>query len=107
MSFAGLLNQTISVKNPTATRDKSGLPGVGSSTDMAARVQRVNKVIVTAEREREPIDLIVYTAGAIAKGAQITYDGVKYRAMARSDVVGAEGNLHHYKVMAQLWSYSA
>ncbi len=108
MSFAGLLNQTISVKNPTSTRDKHGNLGLGSATSISARFERTNKIIVTKDREREPIHGIAAIGpnDTVEIGAQITYDGDQYRVMTKADAVNRDGSIHHVEVMTQLWSWT-
>lgn len=108
MSISHLLNQSISVRNPSGTRDLHGKRALGTATTVRARFERTNKTIVTAEREREPIDGIVFVgpSATVEIGAKVTYDGTDYRVMTRSDVVVGSGGLHHYELMVQLWSYA-
>jgi len=109
VSFKSMLKQSIAVENPSGQKDKQGRDAFGSSTTLAARVQRTNKVIVTAEREREPIDAIIFVNkdATIVKSARITYDSELYRIIKAEDVPGRNGQIHHIEIMAQLWSYKA
>ncbi len=109
MSFQALLRQTVSVQNPGTTRDKTGRVSLATAVSYKARVQRTNKTIVTAERDREPIDAIIFLNrdAIIQKGGKITYDSEEYRIMTIEDVVGRNGSTHHYEVKAQLWSYNS
>lgn len=107
MGIEQLLNQTIAVKNPRTTRDKSGNQSLGSSVSMRARAQRTNKIIATATSDREPIDLIVFVTDSVEIGAQVTYDSQQYRVMAVNDRVGYGGTTHHLELMCQHWSYAS
>lgn len=108
MAIGDLLNQTISVQNPTSTRDKHGNLGVGSATSVACRAERTNKVISTPERERDPVHLLVMIGptSTVNIGAKITYDGDEYRVLSKSDAPGGDGAIHHYELACQLWSYA-
>lgn len=109
MAISHLLRQTITVKNPTGSRDLHGNPTLGSAATLRARFERTYKTIVTPEREREPIHAVVFVGPAteVEQGAQITYSGEVYRVIERSDVVGRNGQLHHYELMCQLWSFDS
>ncbi len=109
MSFQSLLRQTVSIENPGTARDKNGRAVLGSSTSYKARVQRTNKTIITAERDREPIDAIIFLDrnAVVSKGAKLTYDSEAYRVMTIEDVPGRNGTTHHYEIKAQLWSYNS
>jgi hypothetical protein len=108
MAFNSLLRQTISVKNPSGSRDLHAKTALGAATEHRARFERTYKTIVTAEREREPIHGIIFTKSdaTIEIGAQVTYSGEVYRVMQRDDVVGKNGSVHHYEFLVQLWSWS-
>lgn len=109
MSFKSLLNQTISVKQPTATQDRQGHFGLGSAVEMRSRFERTYKTIVTAEKERTPIDA-VFAIGpevTVAIGSQVAYSNELYRVMTRNDVPGRNGKIHHYELMCQMWSYAS
>jgi len=64
---------------------------------------------MTAEREREPIDGIIFVAPgtSVSKSARLTYQTEKYRVIKIEDVVGKNGTTHHFEIMVQLWSYKA
>lgn len=107
MSVKRFLKQTISVKNPTGSTDRHGDEGLGAATDVAARVERVYKVTVDKERERQPIHMkfIVGPDATVEIGAQVTYDGVEYRVLERNDAPGRRGDISHYELMCQYWSF--
>jgi len=109
MSLNSLLRQNIAIENPTGARDKQGRDSFGSSTAAKARVQLTHKVIVTAEKEREPIDAIVFVAPStvVKKSSRITYDAEQYRVMKLEPIPGKNGQTHHFELMLQLWSCKA
>lgn len=109
MSLNSLLRQNIAIENPTGTRDKQGRDVLGASTAAKARVQLTHKVIVTAEKEREPIDAIVFVAPSVVvkKSSRVTYDAEQYRVMRLEPIPGKNGQTHHYELMLQAWSYKA
>lgn len=109
MSLRSLLRQPIQIENPTGGRDKQGRDNFGEPIDARARVQLTHKVIVTATKEREPIDAIVFLAPetTIKKSSRVTYDGEKYRVMKLEPVPGKNGKTHHIELMLQAWSYKA
>lgn len=109
MGINHLLRQTITIKNPTGTRDLHGKAALGASTSVRARFQRGIKTIVTAEREREPIHGMVFVMPStdVDVGAQVVYEGTKYRVLERADIPGRNGQIHHRELMLQLWSWPA
>lgn len=109
MSLVGLLNQTAQYEDPNGTQNRQGDSALGSATQMRVRVERTNKTIVTAEREREPIDAIIYAGPneSISIGGRFTYQGQQFRVMRLSDVVGFNGRRDHWEVEAQLWSFAS
>lgn len=108
MSFNSLLRQSISVENPSGSKDLHGKDSFGSATTVKCRFERVYKTITTAQREREPIHgmAIVPPTATVEQGAKVTFGTDTYRVMARSDAPGKNGSIHHYELMLQLWSYS-
>lgn len=109
MSFKGLLRQTITMAAKSATRDKTGQPGYGTAVSMRARVQRTNTSIYGKDREIIPIHLIAFIGPDVAPQdeGKITYDGTIYRIKTFEPVIGRNGQVHHYEIKAQLWSYSS
>lgn len=109
MSLRSLLNQTITVKNPSTARDAQGNLALGTAFTVKARFERTNTTIVTAQNERTPIHGIVFVGidDTVADGAQITYSGELYRVMTRDDIVLGSGSLHHRELKVQLWSYGS
>lgn len=109
MALTHLLNQTISVQEPTGARDMHGKKALSSATEYRARFERTYKTIITAEREREPIHGIVFVDDDtdIDVGSKVTYDSNAYRVMERSDLVLGNGKVHHRELMVQLWSFGS
>lgn len=108
MSLQSLLRQSVSIENPSTTLDKQGRPALSAAQTYKARVQRTNKTIVTAQKDREPIDAIVFLppSATVKKGSKLTYSGEEYRVMTIEDVVGRNGSTHHFELKVQLWSYA-
>lgn len=110
MALAHLLNQTVSVINPGGSLNRHGDPTfTGPGVEYRARFERTHKSISTEERDRAPIHgvAIVGPTADISNGAQLTYDGTKYKVVERSEAIGRSGNVHHIELMCQLWSYAA
>ena len=108
MALGQLLNQTVTVRNLDGDLDKHGRPSLSESSTIRARFERVNKTTVGANRELEPIHGVAFVApsNAIDLGAKITYDSQEYRVIDRADVVGRNGQIHHYELMLQFWSWA-
>lgn len=107
MALSGLLNQSIIIKNPSGTKDIHGKEALAAGTTVKARVERTRKSIMLPDRQRAPIDAIIFVSSATVQiGAQVEYDSQKYRVMAVDDIVGGGGSLHHRELQCQLWSYS-
>lgn len=108
MSFNALLKQSITLQNRSGNRDKTGQPAYAAGSTLAARVQRTQKTIATADRDRTPIHAIIFIGPSTEPqiDAKVTYDGTVYRVMAVEDVVGRNGQTHHYELMCQLWSFA-
>lgn len=108
MALAGLLNQTIVVKNPTGTSDRHGKDGLGSPVTLKARFERKYKVVYNADHEATPIQamIMVGPATAVEINAQVAYGDELYRVLQRNDAPGRNGSIHHYELMCQLWSFS-
>lgn len=109
MSFAGLLRQSIAISNPNNTPDLHGKDSYASPMTVKCRFERVYKTIVTANRDREPIQgqAVILPSFTPVEGAKVVFGGEAYRVMARSDAPGRNGQVHHYELMLQLWSYGS
>lgn len=108
MSFGGMLNQTLTVKNPGTGRDKDGNETLGSSFTVRGRLERTAGTVVTPERERDPVHALVAvnSDANIEHGAQITYQGTKYRVLTIADAIGMDGSIHHSELKCQLWNFA-
>lgn len=106
MAIAHLTKQSITIAAPTGTLTRQGKMTFDDAVSYNARVERTQKTISTPEKEREPIDAIVFieTSDTITKGSKLVYDSQNYRVMSVSDVVGSIGSRHHYELMCQLWN---
>lgn len=109
MAITNLLNQTIQIEPRLADTDLHGRPSFGAPQSTKGRFQQTNRTITTAEREREPIDGLIWTmpSNPIEVGDRVTYNSIVYRAMRSSPIVLGNGKIHHYEAMVQLWSYGA
>lgn len=107
MSFASMLNQTVYIE-PAGALDAYGNTSFGAPVSYKARFQETTKTIVTPERERQPIDGVVFLAPAaiVEIGSRVTYGGKQYRIMRRDVITAGNGQTHHYELMVQLWSYA-
>src|SRR5690554_2327663 len=104
-SINHLLNQQVTIENPTGERDGTGKIRTATPTTYRARVERVHKTIARDNQETEPIHLEVFLApqAVVVRGAKLTYGGVAYRVIEVSDEVGKNGSVHHYELMCQRW----
>lgn len=109
MSLSTLSNQTVTIENPSGTRDKHGKPDFGASASASVRFERTYKTIKTSEREREPIHALMGCPASVTieKGARVTYGSDTYRALEVAEAIDSGGSVHHREVMLQLWSYSS
>lgn len=74
-----------------------------------ARFEKKSSVIVTQEREREPIDGIVFVKASVEAevGDKLVYNGSNYKVMAVEEVVLGNGNIHHKELKVQTWRTAA
>lgn len=108
MSFNSLLRQTVTIEPPSTTRDKQGRLGLSAAVTEKVRFQQTNKVIVTKDHEKTPINGIVFARAdsVIVDQARVTFDGTAYRVLSCEKVPGKNGSIHHYEAMVQLWSFA-
>lgn len=109
MSYKSLLKQSITLEDVATGRSKTGTPNLSTGRTLRARVQPVNKTIVTKERDKTPIHAIVFLDKAAAPilGSRLTYDGTAYRVLVIEKVPGRNGQIHHFELMVQLWSFES
>lgn len=107
MALGGLLNQTITYENPTAGRTEEGVALYAAAVSCPARFEQVNKTILSAQKEREPINGRVFIGPneTILQEARVTYAETLYRVLSIEKVVVGNGKLHHYELLVQLWSF--
>lgn len=109
MSFNSFMHHSMQVENPGTQKDKQGRPILGTTKTIRGRVEITNKTIINKEREREPIDALVYLQPTelINRGSKITYENQEYRVMKIAPMPGRRGKIHHQEIWAQRWSYAA
>lgn len=99
MSFAGLLNQTITPKAKTSY-DAYGRPVLTSGTAINARVE------LKQRRRMMPNGSLVVTDGkaflpstaTLTQDDHFTYNGVEYRVFMAYQVPGQTGQTHHVEI---------
>jgi hypothetical protein len=108
MAINNFFNQTITVENPAETRNRQGRFDFDTPITLKARVERTNRTVTSAEHDRVPIDAVIYSGPAfeVKNGAKITYGSDTFLVVTKSDVVKGNGRLHHYEIMARLWSFA-
>lgn len=104
MSFNALLNQTVTISRRTGS-DVHTKETYSAGVDARARFERKASVIVTQEREREPIDGIVFIKPNVdvEVGDRLAYNSTNYKVMAVEDVVLGNGTVHHKELKVQVW----
>lgn len=107
MSVSTLSNQSVTIENPTAARDKHGQTGFGSAVTATVRLEKVNKTIKTATSELDPVHAVMGVPAnvTIQKGARVTYGTDTFRVMTIAEAVGGDGVVHHRECNLQDWSY--
>ena len=108
MTVASLSNQSVTIENPSGTRDRYGQESFGAPATAYVRFERTYKVIKTENRERDPVHALIGLPSdvAIARGARVTYQGTVYKVIQLSEAVDGLGNVHHREAMLQEWSYA-
>lgn len=108
MAVENLSNQTVTIENPSGTRDKHGQAAFSAGASASVRFERTYKTIKTEDREREPIHALMGCPAAvsISKGARVTYGSDTYRVMQVAEAIDGSGTVHHREAMLQLWSYA-
>ena len=102
MSFAGLLNQSGTIAAKGAI-NKYGKFTYGSDTTVSMRFQKTKKIITTVDKDKEPIDGIVFVGPNVSvdTGDKVVYDGLTYKVMVVSPIVLGNGQTHHKELMVQ------
>lgn len=102
MALSTLLNQTvtISAKGPA---NEVGEITFSTATDYPARFEEADGTIMTAQKEREPIDGRVFVDAdcLVAVGDKLVYNEVEYKVMRVSKDIGGPGSLHHSELVVQ------
>lgn len=105
MSVASLSGQSITIY-PQGTRDKYNKLTWGTGVANACRFQKVSQVMLTANRESEPIDGIAIINGnpTVEVGDKAVYSGDNYKVMSKKENIDGRGNVHHVTLKVQKWS---
>lgn len=104
MSYAGLLNQVVSLST------KSGYDGEGRETfsatsSISARFQKMVKRKLLPNGSVITIDAIVYIPASttVASDDKITYNSDVYKVVGIYEAVDGEGNVHNIKLELVKW----
>jgi hypothetical protein len=83
MSFAGLLNQTISIKPPASSVDEYGRPSFATSVTTLCRFEKMNKTKLLPDGQVITIDGRIFVAGDVAVeiNSQIQFGAVFYKVI--------------------------
>lgn len=105
MNVDHLLKQSCSINN-IAYKDKFGGTSLQGAVDTLCRFQQTTKVISTPQRERDPIDGLVWLpAGTVVGiGDKLTFDSKGYRVMRIEPIVDGRGVTRHLELMVQNWN---
>lgn len=105
MNVDHLLKQSCSIATAGA-QDKFGKKTMGAATTYACRFQKTTRVIAGVQREKEPIDGIVWLAktAVVAIGDKLTFGTDTYRVMRIEPMIDRIGATRHLEVMVQDWN---
>lgn len=108
MTVDTLSNQTVTIENPSGTRDKHGQEAFSAGASASVRFERTYKIIKTENREREPIHAVMGLPAAVSiqRGARVTYGSDVYKVLQLAEAIDGSGTVHHREAMLQLWSYA-
>lgn len=104
MSIAGLLNQTIVIKQKSGY-DGYGRETVGASASVSARFQATTKTILLGTGDTITLDgyIDVPAGTSVNTNDRITYNGIDYRVHSRKEAVGRNGAVHHITLGVAQW----
>lgn len=103
MSYASLLNQTITLYNKSSY-DSYGREQFGSGSSVQARVEVANKVKLLPNGETVVVEAVAFlqTTATISVDDKVSYNGVNYKVLTKEQVVDAD-NVHHYELELVKW----
>ena len=104
MSFAGLLNQTLTL-NVVSGKDRYGRENYGSSSTVRCRFQKSNKVVLQSNGETQAIDAIIFVNPdtSVNVDDKVVYSSEAYKVINKNSVVGAGGDVHHLELEVIKW----
>lgn len=109
MALRHFLNQEITYKNPSGTYDRQGVESLGTAVTTGSRFERKYKIRLDKDKEQIPTHgtFIVGPDDEIAIGAQIEYNDELFRVLEVTEAPGRRGQVHHYELLCQLWSWQS
>ncbi len=104
MGINQFFNQTITIQNRTG-KDLHAQSSWSAAVEARVRFEKTRKTIATSNREREPIDAVVFAQPGtnVEVGDLITYMASDYKVMTKDDMVDGKGTLHHIELKVQTW----
>lgn len=105
MNLDHLLKQECTISTAGA-QDKFGKKTQGEGVSYACRFQKVNKVIATVQREKEPINGLVWltSTAVVSVGDKLIFGEQDYRVMTVEPMIDGAGATRHIEVMVQEWN---
>lgn len=104
MNVDHLLKQSCTVSTAGA-QDKFGKVAEGAATTYPCRFQKTTRVIATPEREKTPIDGVVWLSASavVGVGDKLIFGSQSYRVMLVQPMIDGKGATRHNEVMVQDW----
>jgi len=105
MNLDHLLKQLCTISTAGA-QDKFGKKTQGTAVEYDCRFQKTSRVIATTQREREPINGVVWLSATavVARDDKLTFDSVDYRVMTIEPMIDRNGATRHIELMVQEWN---
>jgi hypothetical protein len=105
MSFAGLLNQTITIKPPAASVDDYGRPSFGAGVVTLCRFEKLNKTKLLPNGQSIIIDGRVFIPGDVAAqiNSHVEFGADLYKVISVSEMVDGRGATRHKELELQSW----
>lgn len=105
MSYAQLLNQTLTLKTKTGY-SRTGRPQISAGSSVVCRFQEVKKTKLDAKGNVIDIDGIVFVPGTttIENEDVVTYGSTNYKVIGKNTVIARYGSTHHIELEVQKWA---